>query len=493
MTEHDAAINTRAAHLTLVDGPGKGGSIQVPVGSTIVIGRGDGADERLGGDDAISRRHAKLEHLRLGQLTVTDLGSTNGVYLEGSRISQPTRIRPGERIELGQTALLLEPSAPEPTRTIERVASKSTHVRAPAYDQQIGMGHELLRRGRAEAAEDVFARATGVAPERPDAHLGRGLALMELGRLDEASRALGDAVRRDERLTDAWHQLGVISERQGDRETALAYYRHALLLDDGHRGARQGVEALGPRPDRAQASGRAPMSPAAPAMADKAPGAARAPQQPATLAAAADAAAKGPAPTTWDHGSLLTSGRRAMRSFGRRWLAVVALLAVAVATGPLLSALRDAEFTGGNRGVLDELYDRRATLLIALLVLVGLMVALIVLGSIFTQYRVYERRVDFHSGILSRRKSSLWLYDVTDVDSERSPLMLLTNTAALALRSEAGKVQDGPGRLSRRRGQPAPTVDRIIGIGTAREMEELWRTLRGAALRERRAMKNQWV
>jgi hypothetical protein len=282
-------------------------------------------------------------------------------------------------------------------------------------------------------------------------------------------RSLGDAVRRDQRLTEGWYRLGVVKHRQGDVKEALAYYRHALTLDSTHAGARQGVETLAPRTSESSLS---------------------------TLAAAADASAKGEVPADWDHGELLKSAHRAMRSFGRQWLGVFALVGLAVATEPLLRALRDARFGGHGQKFDNELYRNRTVLIGALLALAALTAAVIVLRSICTQCHIYKRRIDFTSGILFRRKSSLWLYDVTDVASERSLLMLLTNTAAVALRSEASKVRDKRYRLPTLAGYvkgPRPTVDRIIGVGTVREMEELSDTLRTTAMRERRAMKVQWV
>jgi hypothetical protein len=44
-----------------------------------------------------------------------------------------------------------------------------------------------------------------------------------------------------------------------------------------------------------------------------------------------------------------------------------------------------------------------------------------------------------------------------------------------------------------KRGQSAPNVERIIGVGSAKRVEQLWETLRGYILRERRRMKNQFV
>ncbi|WP_040282431.1 FhaA domain-containing protein [Tessaracoccus massiliensis] len=74
----------------------------------ILIGRGSEADLRLN-DPGVSRRHALIsvtgdpDH---PVITIEDLGSTNGVHVNGSRISK-TRIGEGARIEIGSTRMLV--------------------------------------------------------------------------------------------------------------------------------------------------------------------------------------------------------------------------------------------------------------------------------------------------------------------------------------------------------------------------------------------------
>ncbi len=59
-------------------------------------------------DDAnVSRRHAEVRP-RGGGWIVADLGSTNGVSVNGVRIEQAHALRPGDRIELGTTVLTFE-------------------------------------------------------------------------------------------------------------------------------------------------------------------------------------------------------------------------------------------------------------------------------------------------------------------------------------------------------------------------------------------------
>lgn len=69
---------------------------------TQVIGRKLGCALFLS-DPKVSRQHAQIDCLK-GFFFLTDLGSTNGTYVNGTRI-QRCRLWPGDRITLGQTTL----------------------------------------------------------------------------------------------------------------------------------------------------------------------------------------------------------------------------------------------------------------------------------------------------------------------------------------------------------------------------------------------------
>jgi pSer/pThr/pTyr-binding forkhead associated (FHA) protein len=71
-----------------------------------VIGRSRECDIVLD-DSNVSRRHAELTP-RAGGWAITDLGSTNGVRLNGRRIDQTEQLAPGDRLELGATTIQFE-------------------------------------------------------------------------------------------------------------------------------------------------------------------------------------------------------------------------------------------------------------------------------------------------------------------------------------------------------------------------------------------------
>jgi hypothetical protein len=70
------------------------------------VGRSRSCDVVL--DDAnVSRRHAEIRP-RGGGWTIADLGSTNGIAVNGARIERPQALKRGDRIEIGATVLTFE-------------------------------------------------------------------------------------------------------------------------------------------------------------------------------------------------------------------------------------------------------------------------------------------------------------------------------------------------------------------------------------------------
>ena len=71
-----------------------------------VIGRSRDCDIVLD-DTGVSRRHAELRPSADGW-TVTDLGSTNGVRVNGRDVRGAHPLRAGDRIELGSTEIVFD-------------------------------------------------------------------------------------------------------------------------------------------------------------------------------------------------------------------------------------------------------------------------------------------------------------------------------------------------------------------------------------------------
>jgi hypothetical protein len=60
--------------------------------------------------DSVSRTHARIEIDR-GETWISDLGSTNGTFVNGERIAMETRLSPGDEVAVGSTHMIFEPSA----------------------------------------------------------------------------------------------------------------------------------------------------------------------------------------------------------------------------------------------------------------------------------------------------------------------------------------------------------------------------------------------
>ena len=88
--------------LVVVAGPLTGTSIPLG-GATVTIGRSPRATLVIE-DDYCSSRHARV-FLEGDAWMVEDLGSTNGTFLDDSRLTEPREFLPGSRLTLGATSL----------------------------------------------------------------------------------------------------------------------------------------------------------------------------------------------------------------------------------------------------------------------------------------------------------------------------------------------------------------------------------------------------
>ncbi|GGX78025.1 FHA domain-containing protein FhaB/FipA [Streptomyces fructofermentans] len=75
-------------------------------GQTISLGRAHDSTIVLD-DDYASSRHARIYPDRDGQWIVEDLGSTNGTYLDRTRLTTPTPVPLGAAIRIGKTVIEL--------------------------------------------------------------------------------------------------------------------------------------------------------------------------------------------------------------------------------------------------------------------------------------------------------------------------------------------------------------------------------------------------
>ena len=72
----------------------------------LILGRHPGCDHVLAGPDTVSRWHCRVEQ-RGHYVQVFDLGSANGVRVNGCKIEQNAPLAPGDRLRLGGAEFVL--------------------------------------------------------------------------------------------------------------------------------------------------------------------------------------------------------------------------------------------------------------------------------------------------------------------------------------------------------------------------------------------------
>ena len=74
----------------------------------LTFGRGGQNDVPLDGDEFVSARHARFQARRDGAY-VEDVGSTNGTYVNGDRVTKPRKLEPNDTVKIGETELRYQP------------------------------------------------------------------------------------------------------------------------------------------------------------------------------------------------------------------------------------------------------------------------------------------------------------------------------------------------------------------------------------------------
>ncbi len=138
----NAAVTRREVTLVVLEGPESGRRVRLD-GAALSIGK-DPASGLCLPDAAVSRNHCMVEKRHEGYL-IRDLGSTNGTFVDGTRVRE-AYLRPGSRLQVGNVVLLFQP------------VYQADEV-PPSTEDHFG---DLV--GRSQAMRRVFAVLERVAP-----------------------------------------------------------------------------------------------------------------------------------------------------------------------------------------------------------------------------------------------------------------------------------------------------------------------------------------
>lgn len=156
--------------------------VSLPPVGVFVVGRGETADLVLD-DRTASRRHALFRAHESGEVTVEDLGSVNGVAVNGVTISARTRLGHGDRVVLASSTLVFLTDAQRGSPTRPRLPQTAVLSDTGPPDTEVIQLEAALEKRDLGAAEAAASSAVTRAMRRGIdrellARLERGLAVL---------------------------------------------------------------------------------------------------------------------------------------------------------------------------------------------------------------------------------------------------------------------------------------------------------------------------
>lgn len=184
------------AELILEVVEGEGAGRQVPLSSAFDIGRDPGL-AMVVDDPEVSRKHARIEARGQGAV-VTDLGSTNGTFVNDQPVHGTRELVPGDRVRVGLAVLELRTgqqvqAQPSAVRPSPHIAPVDETVLAPARREEISgvfeVGADRLPSMLVDTTEPAYSGRDEL--ETAEAHAQRApvLAALKDGRVKRQTNA----------------------------------------------------------------------------------------------------------------------------------------------------------------------------------------------------------------------------------------------------------------------------------------------------------------
>lgn len=158
--------------LVVVKGRSQANAFKLADGIT-TVGRQDDCELRIKSSQ-VSRRHCQLFEKK-GMLMVKDLGSSNGVFVNGKRINEQQVLEPGDEITIGQVTFRVEKlgqpastvAKPMPAKAGDTAITDAIIDDSSDEEFEIDFDEEPAKPAPKPAPAPVPAPAVAVVPVKP--------------------------------------------------------------------------------------------------------------------------------------------------------------------------------------------------------------------------------------------------------------------------------------------------------------------------------------
>ncbi len=189
--------------------------------------------------EGISRHHARLTFQGY-ELVIEDLGSSNGVFIEGIQVQLPTRVRPDQQVEVGDARIF-----------IRLKAQASEMLSAALWDPDLGLApvRALFNGKKYKVMGSIGRGGMGVVHQARDLRIRRQVAMKVIKTASQFSRENVLRFVDEAQLTGQLQHPNIVPvyEIALDEQDEVFYtmkYVKGITLDDVLKGLRQGDPAM---------------------------------------------------------------------------------------------------------------------------------------------------------------------------------------------------------------------------------------------------------
>lgn len=189
--------------------------------------------------DQVSRHHARLSFHSF-EILIEDLGSSNGVFIDGVQVQIPTRVRPDQEVQIGSARIYLR---------LHKEAQKQ--FRAALWDKELGL--ETIRKTLAGPKYKVLTTigrgGMGVVMHARDMRIRRTVAMKVMKAGNQFSRENLLRFIDEAQLTGQLEHPNIVPlyelglDENGETFYTMKYVR-GITLEEVLRGLRNGNEKL---------------------------------------------------------------------------------------------------------------------------------------------------------------------------------------------------------------------------------------------------------